>query len=754
MATNKSAAAAQPTSLEPGEGDWKVLADSLAGKGAETGLQVSYVNANTVRVAPGVAVIGGTRGAISVAIDLTVTTAISNPRIDLIVVDLVTGGPTTALVIPGVEAPVSGSSRPGWPSVSPTQVVVARVWSQPGVGITPEDVVDKRALIVNQRTSVLSPATGVKGDGTTNDGPAFEAIFSMGGDWWIPSTTGGYLMGGRTSNGNHIPSATVRARRSLSVECAPGAVILAGIDLAHHMFDFGTNSAGLLIQFSWRGGVVDCHQQAKSFTVPHGDPTLNPTADDYVRIDLPGRAKNVFDHQVNIANSFHFSPANWSALTIDDTIFSSNYFGSAVDPKNLSFTHWQSAGGDTHVFVDEVVGDVRIRNTTHLGASDLGIYIRTVTAADSPASFLVQGCSGYSCWGLVSLKGDIANFRVADCYTFNCPDPYSTNRPSYGGHPSNGVFTSCVAEQYHVAFSVRDSTGISLSGIRGDRAGALGRDGLPYSAGHLSSSPTCVRIVRSRNISVDGAYFVGGVIPTKRPLVLWLESSNEEILPSAPVPALSLSSDIKLRNFHVDEVLGLGGDKLIANVESPQRVSLVGLTTGEQMGSFGGPTRLGHDWVFDPGHAYRRVTSVITSSTNATSTLEPAGFATTVYAGRAYDVRVRGVWQGDVSDDLRIFWTLPTVPSGGTAHVGHWAGFTQKTSATATSSVFDRQAMLWTTNQFQYGLTGDPELIELEGTLIAGVTGVLRFGWRKQANTSSVAASLHPGAVFEVRWVG
>lgn len=202
---------------------------------------------------------------------------------------------------------------------------------------------------------------GAVGDGVTDDSVAIKAWIEAGGQMFGP--TGNYLVGGVVAT----------LTKDMHAELMPGCKFISVTNLDNDMIrinaDSTTVSGGTLVDIFVRGGFFDQTNQKNSTVIPFSAnyPGANPgTTSTAEALSIRG--------EVSIGGT---PTAGFNKVTLRDIVGVASSTG-----------HWESAGGDSCIFVGGSV-TVDVSYCKFTGARDQGIYLSGLTSGAIPNSSMV-----------------------------------------------------------------------------------------------------------------------------------------------------------------------------------------------------------------------------------------------------------------------------------------------------------------------------------------------------------------------------
>jgi hypothetical protein len=265
---------------------------------------------------------------------------------------------------------------------------------------------------------------GVDNTGATNATAQLKAVLEMGGSWYFPEGTYWIARAGVNAGG-----VFVTLTKDLDVVCHPNARFIAGAPgapLDNDMFSINapTNGVGLPaggIKFSWIGGYFDQTNQCVSTSVPFLAEYPAPSG-------LAGASATC--DALSLRLSYTVDSVGYNAAR-------STYVGDAVF---YAGAHWETAGGDSGIFMGGGSGQGRVERCMFYGSRDLGIYSSGV--ASGRQGLTVNDCYFESCFGGFSAKrGQNGYFLTGNTFR-NCIVAMASSpltRASENGYVSGNV---------------------------------------------------------------------------------------------------------------------------------------------------------------------------------------------------------------------------------------------------------------------------------------------------------------------------
>ena len=205
------------------------------------------------------------------------------------------------------------------------------------------------------------PATpydfGAAGDGVADDTAALVAWLESGGDLYAPDGT--YLI-----NSSVTPTISASTR----VTASSGAIFKAAANLSGDMIRPVCDSAGYtsdrIISFEWTGGLFDQTGQENSTSVPYQ--AFYPPANVGASATAEGLS---IRGEISVGGT---PTAGFDRVIVRDTKFFASSTG-----------HWESAGGDSGVFVAGTK-HIHVEGVEGIGCRDLAIYTSGLSSGSIP----------------------------------------------------------------------------------------------------------------------------------------------------------------------------------------------------------------------------------------------------------------------------------------------------------------------------------------------------------------------------------
>lgn len=249
---------------------------------------------------------------------------------------------------------------------------------------------------------------GVDASGASDTTEAIKACLEQGGVWYFPAGTY-YIRGyGELTNRGGVD---VTLTNNLSVTCHPNAVFTArqaGVDtvtpLDNDFFVFRAPAGGVgippeKITFSWVNGFFDQTTQCVSTSVPFLSTYPPPTG----RVGSSGTCEGI-----SLRFSYDVSGTTYGAARscyIGDVVF---YAGE----------HWETAGGDSAIFIGAGSGQGKIERCYFFGCRDLGVYCSGI--ASGRQGLIATDCYFEACFGGISAKRGLSSFTYRSNTFRNC----------------------------------------------------------------------------------------------------------------------------------------------------------------------------------------------------------------------------------------------------------------------------------------------------------------------------------------------
>ena len=245
--------------------------------------------------------------------------------------------------------------------------------------------------------NVVVASYGAVGDGVTDDTAAFVEAFTAGGIIEVPAGRYRIARAGADAGGVYVTWT-----KSIEVRCHPDAVFVAD-DLDNDMIRFTvpSNGAGLpdeKLTFKWTGGAFDQTGQRNSTSYPHAEtwPGVNPGA------------------------SATCDGLSIRASYTDGTVKNA---ASLVEISGVTFTagdHWQTAGGDSALFVGEGAEVVSVHGNAFTGSRDVAVYVSRDSTGEAGGRASVEGNYFKNCFYGVGFKRGFSNWAVKHNTFENC----------------------------------------------------------------------------------------------------------------------------------------------------------------------------------------------------------------------------------------------------------------------------------------------------------------------------------------------
>jgi hypothetical protein len=335
---------------------------------------------------------------------------------------------------------------------------------------------------------------GAVGNGTTDDTAALLAAFQYGGRIWVPDGT--YLIDTPTVAGVPQPnSGGVHATitKDLEVVCSPRARFVGNsarrLDEALITLDGGSGTSGLAIH--WYGGTIDLRQSKGS--------TSMPATGTWPATDL---GTSAITDGLSIRGNYVVSPgveaAGFRNIVVDGVRF-------------ISGTHWQTAGGDSSLFVSG--GEQMIvRNCHFLASRDAAIYLSSDGAGTSTAAdAIIEGNTFVNCIQGVASKRKITRNAITNNTFKNCGFAVLLQPADGVASSDRAVVANNVMEQCSVGVRCDGQTNTIIIGNIFAQGGALLEDGTKP-ASYLNS-PDFVRLESANGTLVTGNTVFGASTP-------------------------------------------------------------------------------------------------------------------------------------------------------------------------------------------------------------------------------------------------
>jgi hypothetical protein len=300
---------------------------------------------------------------------------------------------------------------------------------------------------------------------------AFDAAIAAGGGT-VTVPDGDYLI---AASGPDAGGCYVTLTASLRVECSPNARFFTD-DLDNDMIRFSVpnNGVGLpadLISFEWIGGVFDQREQRVSTVVPHLATYPAPAGKDGSSATTDGLA--VYGSWLNGATQ----ETCLSRAVVRDVVF-------------VAGDHWQSAGGDSGLFIGEGSEWTEVSGCVFVGNRDQGCYASGLGGR----ALSVHDNSFVNCFYGSAAKRGFHDFRFYANHYRNCVCGAQTNvvtAAGNGGAIFGNTFDGC-----SVFVRIAESVGVSVFGNAHNSLGAYLEDGV-----------TAVAVLGSTGYLLQGAKY-------------------------------------------------------------------------------------------------------------------------------------------------------------------------------------------------------------------------------------------------------
>lgn len=337
---------------------------------------------------------------------------------------------------------------------------------------------------------------GAIGDGVANDTAAVTAAivaaFTSGKKLRVPD--GVYRI---TSEINVIVT------RALHIECSPRARFVAD-NINGDLFFFQSSPSAASypdnpLSVVWRGGIIDTSGQKTSTVVPFisNFPPANPgTAGTCDGLAINGSAAN-FDH---------------------------------VEVSGVEFyagTHWQSAGGDSSLYVNGC-RSATIEGNVFRGSRDLGVYLSgyVSTGTNVERRYSVRDNTFIDCMYCVSVKRSVIGFNVNDNTAINCVQFFGGGTIHGNGNKGGAVYSNTCKNVTRMVYldsceGVSEFNNVSLdAGATATVDGQITAVGIGYFSGVYMQACTNCSSFGSKAIGIHPSwaaaadrYFVKCVLP-------------------------------------------------------------------------------------------------------------------------------------------------------------------------------------------------------------------------------------------------
>jgi hypothetical protein len=278
------------------------------------------------------------------------------------------------------------------------------------------------AYLNEQRRSVVS--FGADPTGATNCAPALSAAFSQGGSWYVPA--GNYLIARPAvfPSGADSGGVVVTVTSSIDILCHPQARFFTD-DLDNDLFVFAVPAQGIGVPIEgvtldWSGGIIDQSNQRTSTTAPFTNvwaPVKQGTSGTCDGISFRMAYRDVMD----------VARPGAKRVSVRDVSF-------------ISGTHWQTAGGDSAIFLGGGPLMKIVEGCTFKGTRDLSIY------NSSTGAFTARGNQIEAAFFGIASKRSTPGFEISGNKFKNCVAAIVGTTPDGGAKApmiSGNVFEAC-----------------------------------------------------------------------------------------------------------------------------------------------------------------------------------------------------------------------------------------------------------------------------------------------------------------------
>lgn len=315
--------------------------------------------------------------------------------------------------------------------------------------------------------SVKDPRFGAVGDGTADDTDIFTTAFGSGGKWYVPE--GDYLIAGAGADAGGVE---VELTADLEVVCHPNARFFTdSLDNDFFRFTVPSDGTGLPsrgIKVIWRGGRFDQSSQKNSTVIPH---------------------------------SATYSGADVGSSATTDAISIRGEYTSGTVQCGVSYAevsgvdfyagdHWETAGGDSAIFIGSGCKVSQVFGCTFTGCRDLGVYGSRDSTGVAGGPVHVYGNRFENCFFAVAMKRSLSGFSIFGNEAINCVTAWQVSHVAgsgtTGGHIYGNREEQClrsVALEYCVSVKVdlgehadvgaTDASGTKVTGVYSAYAVAL-----------------------------------------------------------------------------------------------------------------------------------------------------------------------------------------------------------------------------------------------------------------------------------------
>lgn len=731
----------------PDSVDFEVIAAGVGGDGVVFGGEVTAGGGMTVDVSAVRARIGDVQSHVAASNDLAIGNGdASNPRFDLVVTD----GQTISVTAGTADA------TPVFPKPAAGDVVLAAVYvpANESTAITAGMIVDKRMFVTaDGRANILSPATGVSADGTTDDAAALDAALSAGGYWFFPRGT--YAID---------TPLVLSLSGNLDILGESGALLACTDDT-----NYGGNENDLI------------SINTAAFGIPLDLRIENITFDTHL---LPGSDSNGWPYDDNAEtqwphpNGLSTSSATGEAISMRDgtwrtiEIVGCDFY--AAPPRlDIGPYHWTDGGGDSLVFVDvEKTHVLRIQGCSFYGARDSATYLTARNAGLGDWSYrtkmIVSDNYFEGCGNGVHVKVDVVGAVVTNNVFVNCANAIGAqSQGEFGGQHIH--ITDNVVDGYDEGITIREADGCTITGNQIFNGGhmILKADGSEVLvAGHSGNmanpdptdltkpaitddffdSPVAIAISGGSNNLIEHNYIEGSAIDGLYNRQASWTGTDPWVFLISEGPNGKVATDNVFRNNT------LRGDlfRLVNEIDTSCENNVVSWSDRSHLADH----TLRYSNRRDGSRASGPVADVVLSTdvtSESTSLADIAEFTAPVAQDSTYGIRGVLYINGPEAGDIQIGWTEP-----GTA-TGFWTGHGLATSASGNAGTKVAQASDgWSggANKLAFGTAGtganDYTAIIIEGTFNADTAGDLVMRLRQGVAQTGNPACIKAGSRLTV----
>lgn len=342
---------------------------------------------------------------------------------------------------------------------------------------------------------------GAKGDGAADDTAALKRAFEAGGRMFVPSGT--YLIDTPQSGGGGGVKAILAS--SLEVVCDPRAKFIANserfLDATMISFHAAPSATGLRVM--WRGCMVDLTHTKNSTVTPYSG-NFPPT--------YPGKSSvtDGVDFRGAYLRNGHYV-AGFAEVSIDGSWFAAG-------------THWQTAGGDSALFV-EGAERVAVTNNNFQASLDAALYLSRDNAGESKAgNAIISGNRFLNCQIGVALKRSFLR-AILTGNTFQNTTVAIVFTSAGQASGDEAVISNNIIEGAAAGVRLDDTDNVAVVGNLFYNGGARNQNGEAFTA--IYASPAAILLngatrtfissnrvygtnPQYRNYGLDGVYFASG----------------------------------------------------------------------------------------------------------------------------------------------------------------------------------------------------------------------------------------------------